>query len=332
MNTPFDKADWDAVRVFLAVANAGSLAKAADEVGVNRITVTRTLTRLEDQVGYPLFYRDTEGVRLTPEGRRLIGAAREVEKSITDMWRIAAASANTMSGQIRLAVTEGLGAFWLMPQLIPYLESQDGQNRVQLQCAMRSVDVLRLEADISVQLQEPTNPDLTVRKLGHLHLVPWASAAYLERFGTPRSFPELATHRIVEQETDQLSGYDLDRFFGAGAHDRMVLLSTNFSSGHYWAILNGAGIGLMPSYAKMIGGQVEYVDINFAFTVPIYMACHPEVLKSARHRAFADWLAEAFSPKRYPWFGEKFITPSEIEKAFDRRQLSNYFSGFVATA
>jgi DNA-binding transcriptional LysR family regulator len=323
-------ADWDSIRVYVAVAKAGSFRKAAEELGLSVNTVRRVIERLEDQVGFALFYREAEGVRLTPEGRRVIAPAQDVEKTVTDLWRIAASSANTMAGPIRLAVTEGLGAFWLTPQLVKFLDEVRGQNRVELQCAMRSVDVLRLEADLSVQLEQPANPDLVVKRLGYLFLVPFASAGYLERFGRPKTFPDLATHRIVEQETDQLGGYNLDILFGPGARDRMVLLKTNFSSAHYWAIAKGAGIGLLPNYARMIGASVEHIDIGYHFRVPIFMASHPEVLKSARHRRFADWLSGCFSADRYPWFGESYMTPEEIEARFDRSGLEDYFSGFVA--
>ena len=329
MESPYERAEWNNIAAFIVVAEVGSFAKAAEQMRVGINTVRRSVQRLEDQVGFSLFYREVEGTRLTPEGRRLINAARDVQSSVRDLWRVASTTADTMAGPIRLAVTEGIGAFWLMPQLVRYLDDLNGLNRVELQCAMRSVDVLRLEAEISVQLVEPTNPNLIVRRLGYLHLVPWASAAYLERFGRPKTFADLANHRIVEQEADPIQPYDLDVLFGPGAAERMVLLKTNFSSGHYWAVLNGGGIGIMPSYAKMIGGLVEHVDIGFKLRTGIWMACHPEVLKSERHRKFVDWLAEAFSAQRYPWFGEDYVSPEEIERQFDRSALRDYFNGFV---
>jgi DNA-binding transcriptional LysR family regulator len=327
MERVIEKADWDGIRIYVAVADAGSFRKAAEQLNLSVNTVRRMIERLEQQLGFPLFYREAEGVRLSPEGRRVIMAARDVEKSVIGMLRVAASSADTMAGPIRVAVTEGLGTFWLTPQLVKFIEEMAGQIRIELQCAMRSVDVLRFEADISIQLEEPTNPDLIVKRLGYLFLTPFASKSYLDRFGRPTSFQDLARHRIVEQETDQLKSYNLDELFGAGARDRMVLLKTNFSSAHYWAIAKGAGIGLLPSYARMIGASVEHVDIDYSFRVGIYMACHPEVLKSARHRRFADWLSDSFAADKYPWFGETYIKPGQLEAMFDRAGLAEYFTG-----
>lgn len=331
MNNPWANVDWDLVRVFLAAADKGSFKGAADQVSMSINTVRRVIERMEDQFGCQLFYREPNGLRLTPEGRRIIASAREVENSVNDLWRIASASTNTMSGPIRVAVTEGIGTFWLMPQLSRFVDDVAGVNRIELQCAIKSVDVLRLEADISVQLEEPTNPDLVRRKLGTLHLVPWASAKYIKRFGMPNSFIDLAQHRIVEQEADRPKSFELSELFGPGVAERMVALKTNFSSAHYWAVTKGVGIGMMPTYARLIGGNIEPVPVPaMQLSLNIWMTCHPEVLKSARHRRFADWLAECFNPAKYPWFREEFISPEKIEEKFDRSVLAEYFDGFVA--
>jgi DNA-binding transcriptional LysR family regulator len=325
---PWRNVDWDSVRVLLAVAEAGSFRKAADELGIAINTARRIVLRLEDQVGFPLLYRVAEGVSLTPEGRRVIVDARDVEASVNNMWRIASAAASMASGPIRLAITEGLGTFWLIPRLVEFLEGAD--SRVDLQCAMRSVDVMRLEADFSIQLVRPTNPELIVKRLGYLHLIPFGSREYLERYGRPTTAADLVNHRIVEQQTDQLSGYGLERVFGPELARRMVSLKTNFSSAHYWAVMKGGGLGLLPNYAPLIGGRVDHVDIGLVFRPEIWLSTHPEMLKSPRHKAFHDWLIACFDNAEFPWFGERLMTPPEIGASFDRAKLANYFSGFVA--
>jgi hypothetical protein len=84
------------------------------------------------------------------------------------------------------------------------------------------------------------------------------------------------------------------RFSGRKIAERMVRMKTNFSSAHYWAVAKGAGIGLMPNYARAIGGDVEHVDLGFDFRVEIWLATHPEIAKSARHRTFIDFLTDSF--------------------------------------
>lgn len=330
MEHQWRNADWNSIRVFLAVARLQSFRKAAEELGMSVNTVRRTISRLEDQLSYPLLYRESEGVRLTDEGRRVVLAARDVENSVSDMWRVAAMAERDANGPIRLAITEGLGSFWLTPRIVEHMNDTGAQNRIELQCAMRSVDVLRMEADISVQLERPNRPELKVKRLGYLHLKPFASTAYLERFGRPKGVADMIRHRVVEQQTDQLSGYGLDKIFGAEIADRMVRMKTNFSSAHYWAVAKGAGIGLMPNYARAIGGDVEHVDLGFDFRVEIWLATHPEVTKSARHRDFIAFLSDSFDDRKYPWFGPDTMTPEQIEQQFTRDDLRSYFEGFTA--
>lgn len=332
MEHQWRNADWNSIRVFLAVARLNSFRKAAEELGMSVNTVRRTISRLEDILGYPLLFRESEGVRLTDEGRRVVLAARDVENSVSDMWRVASMAERDANGPIRLAITEGLGSFWLTPRIVDYINDTGAQNRIELQCAMRSVDVLRMEADISVQLERPNRPELKTKRLGYLHLKPFASRSYLERFGHPKNVADMVNHRVVEQQTDQLRGYELDKIFGPQIANRMVRMKTNFSSAHYWAVAKGAGIGLMPNYARAIGGNVEHIDLGFDFRVEIWLATHPEVTKSARHRNFIDFLTESFDDRKFPWFGPKTMTPEEIEIQFSREDLRSYFEGFTANS
>ncbi|WP_412048635.1 LysR family transcriptional regulator [Hoeflea sp. Naph1] len=330
MEHQWRNADWNSIRVFLAVARLCSFRKAADELGMSVNTARRTISRLEDQLTYPLLLRDTDGVRLTDAGRRVVMAARDVENSVSDMWRVAGVAEREANGPIRLAITEGLGSFWLTPRIVEHMNATGAKNRIELQCAMRSVDVLRMEADISVQLEKPDRPELQIKQLGYLHLKPFASNSYLEKFGRPKNVADMVNHRVVEQQTDQLRGYELDKIFGPQIADRMVRMKTNFSSAHYWAVAKGAGIGLMPNYARAIGGDVEHVDLGFDFRVEIWLATHPEVAKSARHKEFIDFLTDSFDERSYPWFGPDTMTPEEIEKQFSREDLLSYFEGFTA--
>jgi len=304
-----------------------------DRLGMSINTVRRIIKRLEDQLGFALLFRDAEGVSLTPEGRRVIVAARDVEKTVQDLWRVAAGVGSTMTAPVRVAVTEGLGTFWLTPRLVQFIDDDASPKRVEVQCAMGSVDVLRLEADISVQLVQPTNPGITARQLGYLHLVPFASPEYLERYGMPKRIADLAQHRIVEQTTDQVTGVEefFKRTFSAEIAEQVIRFRTNFSSVNYWSIAKGAGIGMLPNYAKQIGGRLVHVDVGIVYTVQIWMASHPEVLKTKRHREFADLIAASFDRRTYPWFGEKYLSPADIEKLATKPEMQDYFRGFVAS-
>lgn len=330
MHHKLSNADWDSIRTFLAVKRSQSFRGASQELGSASATISRTIDRLEDILGFPLFTREADGVKLTAEGRRLVQAAEDVEKSVLDLWRSASVASQTMAGSIRLAVTEGLGTFWLMPPLASYIQ-ENPKVHIELQAAMKSVDVLRFEADISIQFTEPTSKDLVVEQIGWLHLTWFASDNYVARRGLCTRYEDLPDHHIVEQETDQLKSYGLDNLFGPGSTDRMVRLKTNFSSAHYWAVAKGVGIGLLPNYSQLIGARVIYMPTGWVYPVKIFMAAHPDIARSSRHRHFMDWIRRAFSADRYPWFGKDFIPPDELISLPLPHEMIEYFNGFVAS-
>src|SRR5262249_60982757 len=100
--------DWDAARVFLEVARCGSFRAAADRLGLSINAVRRRVGDFERQIGATMFIRDVHGARLTEEGMHVMAAVERMEAASFDLLRSAT---NAASGEIRVAVTEGLGTF-----------------------------------------------------------------------------------------------------------------------------------------------------------------------------------------------------------------------------
>ena len=99
---------------------------------------------------------------------------------------------------MRVAVTEGPGNFWILPRLIDFQKTYR-KIMVDLRCAMEQADVSRLEADISIQFEPPTNPDLIVTKLGRLHIYHVRLRGLSRRAWIADSLADLRNHRIVKQ-------------------------------------------------------------------------------------------------------------------------------------
>ena len=100
-----------------------------------------------------------------------------MERHAFNVFRRASRSSDDTAGTVRVAVTEGPGNFWILPRLIDFQKTYR-KITVDLRCAMEQADVARLEADIAIQLEPPTNPDLIVAKLGRLHIYPFVSEGY----------------------------------------------------------------------------------------------------------------------------------------------------------
>jgi DNA-binding transcriptional LysR family regulator len=322
--------DWDAIRIFLEVARRGSFRSASDHLGQSINALRRRIGELEHQLGVALFTRHVDGVRTTAEGEEILISARQMEIASFSLIRARDRSVPSLAGEVKLAVTEGIGTFWLAPRLVEFQRAHP-KLLVDLSCAMRSADVLRLEADVSVQLAKPGNPDLKLIKVGRLHTMPFAGQAYVDTYGIPKNAEELLKHKIVLQVSEQTQAQEYyDRLFAGVPQPGFVAFRTNTSSTHLWAITKGAGIGMVPTYAHAIGGRMVPVDIGLHVTYDIWLTYHPDAARIPRVRRMIDWVVESFDPKRFPWFRDEFIHPRDLPKEYRGAPLVNLFEGFSA--
>lgn len=320
--------DWEAIHLFLEVARRGSFRSASDHLGQSLNALRRRISELEHHLGVTLFTRHVDGVRTTAEGEEILAAARKMENASFGLVR-ARDRSSTLTGEVRLAVTEGLGTFWLAPRLTEFQRAYP-TLLVDLNCAMQSADVLRLEADASVQLTKPTNPDLKMVKIARLHSIPFASESYISTYGAPTTREELFKHRVVLQFAEQTAMKELyDRVAPGVPQVGFVSLRTNVSSAHYWAIAKGAGIGWLPTYACAIGARVIPINLDLRFSFDVWLTYHQDANRIPRVRRMIDWVIEAFDPKRFPWFRDEFIHPNELPTEYRGAPLVNLFEGFA---
>ena len=324
--------DWEAAHIFLQVVRSGSFRAASDVLKQSVNALRRRVGELEHTLGVTLLTRHVDGVRVTPEGESVVAAVTRMEVASFELLRAKDQATGSISGEVRLAITEGLGTFWIAPRLVEFQRAHPNLL-IDVNCAMKSADVLRLEADVAIQITRPTAQDLRMVKLGRLHLMPFAAHSYLETFGRPRTASELVHHRILIQSDDNAQWRQLyDRLFPGVSAAGLVSMRTNVSSAHYWSIAKGGGIGLLPTYAHAIGAQLVPLDLGVHETVDIWLTYHPDAKRIARVSRVIDWAIQAFSPQKFPWFRDEFIHPSELGKAYRGEPMVNMFAGFMGGA
>jgi DNA-binding transcriptional LysR family regulator len=323
------KLSWDDIRVFLCCADAGSFRKAADTLRINSSTVVRRIERLEKMLGVPLFNRLPDGASPTSEGKAIVESARLMERAIFDVYRKTARPDADHRGTVRISITEGLGTYWMMPWLVDF-QQQHQHMIVDLRCAMESADVLRMEADLAIQLSEPTAPDLVRFKLGRLHVYPFASKAYAERFGLPKNKEEMRHHRLVDQHAPPFAESAWAGYLGLANVEGIVGIRSNASSSIFYAIERGAGIGGLPTYACALNAPVVPVDIDVRHAKDIWLTYHPDLRKVKRVAVVIDWIKRIFDPVRYPWFRDEFIHPNELVKMAPPETEALSVRGFFA--
>ncbi|MGH6841839.1 MAG: LysR family transcriptional regulator, partial [Methylocella sp.] len=175
-------ASWDDLRLFLACADSGSFRRAGKRLGIDSATVVRRIDRLETAIGQRLFNRLNAGVTLTDDGNLLAADVRAMERCSLDIIRRTKIVDERVRGVVRVAISEGLGTYWLMPKLIEF-QYANRMLTFELNCTMELTDVSRLQADISIQFNRPSNPDMIATRLGRLHVFPFVAESYQRLFG-----------------------------------------------------------------------------------------------------------------------------------------------------
>jgi DNA-binding transcriptional LysR family regulator len=321
--------DWETVRIFLEVLRSGSFRAASDRLGQSINALRRKVDEIEHALGVILLTRHVDGVRATAEGEKIYSAALRMEAASFDLLRARSTVNKDVEGEVRLAVTEGLGTFWLAPRLVEF-QRANPRLMINLSCAMKSADVLRLEADVSIQLERPIAPDLRMAKIGRLHLMLFAAKSYLDTYGYPKSPADLVHHRLVIQSDDDKRWRELyDKVLPGVSPIGLVSLRSNVASAHYWSIAKGAGIGMLATYGQALGAQLVPLDLGIVQPIDIWMAYHPDVKRIPRVKRIIDWIVQSFDPQRYPWFRDEFIHPEKLAAEYKGEPLVNtLFAGY----
>jgi DNA-binding transcriptional LysR family regulator len=308
-----ERISWDDLRVFVVVARTLSFRKAATALRTSSSTIMRKMERLEQTFGFRLFDRLPDGVGLTTEGRSVYLSAQDMERASLSL-RAHLDQDLTTRGMVRCSVTEGLGTMWVLPHLAQFSRTHP-TTVVDLRCSMEVADVLRMEADVAIQLDKPDRPDVKSVRLGRLHIYPFASKRYIELYGLPKNLDEIRQHRLVHQRAPQVDEDVVPRVLGMPSIEGIVALRTNASTAHAFAVEFGMGIGGLATYIVALGTELVPIDIGFRHHVDIWMTYHPDARSIRRVSFFIDWLRTLFDAKRYPWFGDEFIHPRELAKS-----------------
>jgi DNA-binding transcriptional LysR family regulator len=187
---------WDLFRLFFAVAETGSVNRAAVLLGMSQPTLSRRLSELERQLGAPLFFRTPSGVRLTQEGEELFSAAGTVHATFDAFQREFRERMGARSAVLKLSATEGLTRHWLIPR-IAGLRAQIPGLCVQIDASVHQQSLSHSDLDFVIRMGDPGESELVGRRMGQVGFGIFAGADYLARRGAPGSLAELCEHDLV---------------------------------------------------------------------------------------------------------------------------------------
>ncbi|PIV74688.1 MAG: LysR family transcriptional regulator [Rhodobacteraceae bacterium CG17_big_fil_post_rev_8_21_14_2_50_65_11] len=285
--------DWDKLRIFHAVADAGSLTHAGDTLHLSQSAVSRQIRALEESLNTTLFHRHARGLILTEQGELLFDATRSMSKRLDAAAARIRDSEEEVYGELRVTTAVGFGTLWLAPRL-PQLFNKYPDLKIDLILEERVIDLPMREADVAIRMKEPSQADLIRKRLMSVRMQLYASRQYLEANGTPQSLSELGSHRLISQNAQsaqvsagallvqEIMSYDVGSF-----------LTVNNYFGVLQGVLHDLGIGLLPDYlAEDFPQLVRVLPEVESNEVPVFLAYPEELRHSKRIAAFRDFVTE----------------------------------------
>ena len=285
--------DWDRLRIFHAVADAGSLTHAGDVLHLSQSAVSRQIRSLEDELNATLFHRHARGLILTEQGELLFDATRHMAKRLDAAAARIRDSEEEVFGELRVTTTIGFGSLWLAPRL-PALYEKYPNLKIDLMLEERVLDLPMREADVAIRMKEPSQADLIRKRLMNIRMRLYASPQYLEQNAVPQTLEDLRDHRLISQNATaaqvssgallvrQLMSYEIGSF-----------LTVNNYFGVLQGVIHHLGIGVLPDYLTQdFPNLVRVLDTVESNDVPVFLAYPEELRQSKRIEAFREFVTE----------------------------------------
>ncbi len=281
-------ANWDDLRVFLAVARAGSLSGAARSLGVNHSTVFRRIAGLEETLGVRLFERLPNGYALTPAGEETLGIVECIEDDVATLNRTVTGQDLRLSGSVRITAVDML-AFWLLPDHLARFREAYPHIEISLAVGNEALDLSRRETDIALRISDAPPETLVGRRVGRLDFAVYGAPDYC------------ASHPDTELAQHTWIGLD-------GGHAPLTRQFENFLPGVRPAIrsnsvactvrLAKAGLGLaaLPcAIAEQKPDLVRVAELPESFGLDLWLLTHEDLRHTARIRAVLDFMSPSLA-------------------------------------
>ena len=285
--------DWDKLRVFHAVAEAGSFTHAGDTLNLSQSAVSRQISALEENLQVPLFHRHARGLILTEQGESLNRTVREVFAKLAMTEALLTESKEKPAGRLKVTTTVGFGTTWLAPRLRDFLERYP-EITMSLLLDDSELDLAMREADVAIRMHAPKQPDLVQRHLFQIQWVTAASPEYVEKHGKPERAEDLDDHRLILFGDYRPPVPDINWLAEAGKRPgspRRALLEVNSLYAMATAIKSGLGVGALPNWmADELSGLVRVLPDLKAPKVDVFFVYPEELRNSKRVAVFRDYL------------------------------------------
>ena len=314
-----DQVDWNQLKAFLETAETGSLSAAARKLGLTQPTLSRQVAAIEKHLGVTLFERVGKAMVLTGTGLALLDHARVMGAAAEDLRVAATGQSQAVDGVVCVSASDAGGAY-LLPGVLCRLREQVPGVVIDVVTSDALSDLRRREADIAIRHVRPDQPDLIGRWIREATASFYASRAWVQRHGHPRSAQEAVRHAFV-------GGDRSGRYLAYLRQHGLPLSTANFScyaesSMTNWSLVRrGLGIGaMMDECARDMPDVIRVLDDVPPVRFPIWLVTHRELRTARRIRLVFDLLAEALGAA--PDLAEPEAEPRQPQDHERRKSIS----------
>ena len=288
--------NWDDLRYFQAVAEAGSLNGACKKLGVNHSTVFRRVKGLEEKLGVRLFERREARYILTGAGEALLGRTDQVASAIDEVDRLIVGGDQALEGAIRITASDGFAYYHLPPLIAEFCALYPGIE-IQLLASSDDLNLSRLEADIALRVTSSPPEHLVGRQLWSM---PWNLYGSPQFFSGPFAGPigrfgikQLANYPLIGPERNLLR---LKPMQWLEKHVDKLNISARANTLMGMAALARCGMGLALLPSDVAEGLQELGPPERRFESDVWLLTHPDLRRNARVRSCMQFLTERLVP------------------------------------
>ncbi|HEV7693270.1 MAG TPA: LysR family transcriptional regulator [Hyphomonadaceae bacterium] len=304
--------DWSDLRTFYAVATAGSMNAAAEQLGVTQSAISKRLGQLELRLGARLLDRSPTGIQLTEAGIEALDHVTTMMRASQSLETTLQGLETRTQGEVKVWANDGVLAFCIAPTLSSFLAENPGL-RLSLMSDRQMPKGGATYSDVVLGFDQPKQGEVISFPLATVHYCVFSSRDYLATYGAPSGPLDIGNHRVLnhtlyaenpgwKEKTAQIAGLV------------QPTLMTDSSASLLQATASGAGIAVMPSFAARLDQRLTCLPIPPLASVKVWLSYHETARRVPRIRTTLAWLRDIFDRKKNPWFREEYVPPSLFDQ------------------
>jgi len=295
--------DWDKLKIFYAVAEAGSFTNATAVLNITQSAISRQIQSLEQDLNVQLFERHARGLTLTENGEYVYKTAHEVICKLKEVETSLGDQKNKPSGKLTITTVRSFGTHWLTPRIQEFM-NLNPEIEIELIFDDKELDLSTRQADIGIFMRRPKQLNYIQRKLVDINYHIYGSTKYLEKYGIPKTTNDLNKHRFISFGKGAPSPvFNPDWALKLGNKDnkkRKPIMKVNSVMGLLLAVESGVGLAALPDY--LVSQSQNVIKVLSKSEGPITEAhfVYPQSLKNvARVQAFRNFLYSKLSETKF---------------------------------